>query len=325
MSSKRLGIDGDIMRYEIGAVCQTPQEHFGTIVLVPHSRDRVEERVNQLIERIVERSGADDFELFLSGKTNFRTEIAVTNPYKGQRVTNTKPIHWSTVGEILINDYAAHIVHGAEADDALSIFARQDPDNFIIASRDKDLRIVPCWHYAWRCGEAQPEIPTHKVTHIGEVSARAYPSGGYKLVGNGLSFFYGQVLAGDSIDNYKGCPGIGPEKAARILAGCDTEQSLWEATHRAYVTKLGPEEGLRLLMENARLAWLLDEAEVTYDANNIHISPKRLWEPPTNRSSISTSDRGWPVSEPSLNELGDSDPEELHWSPPWVDTPYAPE
>lgn len=275
----RVGIDGDILRYQIGAVCQNVDQHFGVEVVMPHSREAVEEAVDYFIEKIVEGSGAESFEVFLSGSTNFRYDIAVTDPYKGQR-TKPKPYHWPTVGEILRDSYGAYTIHGAEADDILSIFARLDPDNFIIASRDKDLRIVPTWHYSWSSGEKQPEIETHKVDELGYVDAAAYPSGGYKLVGDGLRFFYGQVLSGDAIDNYKGCPGCGPKKAVAALVGCNSEQSLWEATLATYVDKLGTEEGPKRLLENARLAWLLADAELREEGMDIHVTPIELWTPP---------------------------------------------
>lgn len=280
MESKRLMIDGDITRYELGAVCQSVDTNFGITSVFPHSEGKVREAVDRFVNGIVDRTDSDTFEIFLSAGTNYRNDIAITHPYKGQR-TAPKPYHWRTVGDILQEDYGAYVVHGAEADDALSIFARRDPENTIIASRDKDLRIVPCFHYSWRCGEAQPEIPVHLVERLGEISAKPYPSGGYKLVGNGLKFFYGQVLAGDNIDNYKGCPRIGPQKAANLLSGCNTEIELWEATYWAYSAALGPEEGLRLLIENARLAWLLDDAEVNQNANDIFITPSNLWSPPS--------------------------------------------
>lgn len=311
----RLLIDFDITRYELGAVCQSVEEHFGTTVARPHSEQKVREVVDRFINGIVERTDSDGFEGFLSGGTNYRNEIATTHPYKGQRYA-PKPYHWATVGEILLGDYGAYTVHGAEADDALSVFARMDPENTIIASRDKDLRIVPTWHYSWKCGESQPEVPVHRVEELGWIAAKPYKSGGYKLVGEGLKFFYGQVLAGDPIDNYKGCPSIGPQKAADALVNCNTEYELFEATHRLYTQKIGPEKGLQLLIENARLAWLLEDAEVNYDANDIHISPKRLWEPPT---SIPTGEPQWSVPIDSLSESRD-DPTEGHdWKAPWND------
>lgn len=281
---KKLLIDGDICRYELGAVCQSVEMSFGIPAVKPHSEKKVRTVVDRFINGVVERTDCDGFELFLSAGSNYRNEIAVTNPYKGQRDKSTKPYHWRTVGEILLSDYNAQMVHGAEADDALSIFARRDPAHTIIASRDKDLRIVPCYHFSWKCGESQPEIPVHKVAELGWCESRPYKSGGYKLVGEGLKFFYGQVLVGDAIDNYKGCPRVGPQAAAALLAGCSCEADLWEATYRTYVGKLGQEEGLRLLMENARLAWLLEDGEVKYDDNNIYISPIGLWQPP--KSSV---------------------------------------
>lgn len=281
---KKLLIDGDICRYELGAVCQSVETHFGTTVVKPHKEGKVRQVVDRFVNGVVERTDCDGFELFLSAGTNYRNEIAVSDPYKGQR-TAAKPYHWRTVGEILCNDYGAFIVHGAEADDALSIFARRDPERTIIASRDKDLRIVPSWHYSWRCGESQPEIPVHMVDELGWIDAKPYNSGGYKLVGEGLKFFYGQVLVGDQIDNYKGCPRVGPVAARDALINCETEEELYEAVLRLYTKKLGPEKGYELLLENARLAWLLEKGEVKHDANSIHISPIRLWLPPNSRIS----------------------------------------
>lgn len=282
---KKLLIDGDICRYELGAVCQSVETHFGTTVVKPHKEGKVRQVVDRFVNGVVERTDCDGFELFLSAGTNYRDSIAKTDPYKGQRDKSTKPYHWRTVGEILIADYGAQVVHGAEADDALSIFARRDLEHTIIASRDKDLRIVPCYHFSWRCGEKQPEIPVHSVDELGWCEAKPYESGGYKLVGEGLKFFYGQVLVGDQIDNYKGCPRVGPVAACSALINCETEEELYEAVLRLYTKKLGPEKGYELMLENARLAWLLEKGEVKHDANSIHISPIRLWLPPNSRIS----------------------------------------
>ena len=309
---KRLLIDGDISRYELGAVCQSVEMHFGQPVARPHSEQKVREVVDRFINGIIERTDSDGYELFLSGGTNYRNEIAVTDPYKGQRHA-PKPYHWATVGEILRSDYGAYTVHGAEADDALSVFGRMDPDNTVIASRDKDLRIVPCYHYSWRCGESQPEVPVHLVEEMGWIAAKPYKSGGYKLTGEGLKFFYGQVLAGDAIDNYKGCPGVGPQKAASALASCSSEYELFQAASWLYTAKLGPEEGQKRLIENARLAWLLEDAEVNYDAHDIYVSPKQLWQPPT---PLPTGESRWSVPVSTVAEP--SDPQSA-----WDDRPTS--
>lgn len=273
-------IDGDVLRYELGNVANSVDIHFGQKVLRPWERSRVEDLVEKRIETIVRRTDATGYEVFLSAGSNYRYDIAKTHPYKGQR-TESKPHHWSTIGEILVQECGAYTVHGAEADDVLSLFARQAPDETCIASRDKDLRIVPCWQYSWRCGESQPEIVMHKVDTLGTIEARPRPSGGYKLVGEGLKFFYGQVICGDDIDNYKGCPGVGPQGAMAALYGCSSEEELWEATYWVFAKKLGPERGYELLLENARLAWLLDDAEVKEDGDQLFVTPRALWEPPS--------------------------------------------
>ena len=59
----------------------------------------------------------------------------------------------------------------------------------------------------------------------------------------------------------KGVPGIGPKKADKLLAKCDTEQSLWDTCLEAYGGDLD------LAIENARLLWLRREEG-------------EMWEPP---------------------------------------------
>lgn len=272
-------IDGDILRYELGAVAQDVEEVFGVKAFKPWPKHRVVELVENRIETIIRGTEAESFEVFLSQGSNYRFDIAKTDPYKGQR-KGDKPQHWGTIGEILQELFDAYSVHGAEADDVLSIYARLDPENTVIASRDKDLRIVPCWHYAWKSGASQPEVTLHKVEALGELYIERYGSGGIKLKGNGLKFFYGQVLVGDSVDNYKGCPRVGPARAFEVLSACSDEAELWEATYWEYAKKLGPEDGLKRLIENAQLAWLLEDAEIEEKDHDLYVSPKRLWQPP---------------------------------------------
>jgi 5'-3' exonuclease len=68
-------------------------------------------------------------------------------------------------------------------------------------------------------------------------------------------------LTGDNADNIKGLYGIGPKKAEKLLAGCDTEESMWEVVVKAY------DNDIDRIIENARLLWLR-----RYE--------NELWEPP---------------------------------------------
>ncbi len=126
MGSKRLMIDGDISRYELGAVCQSVEVHFGNKLIKPHSDRKVREVVNAFIEKIVEATDCDGLRCSSRGRTNYRTDIAKTHIYKGQR-SSPKPHHWATVGQILVEEYNAYTVHGAEADDCTQHLRKTRP------------------------------------------------------------------------------------------------------------------------------------------------------------------------------------------------------
>jgi hypothetical protein len=95
-----------------------------------------------------------------------------------------------------------------------------------------------------------------------------------KLSGAGLSFFYAQLLTGDSVDNYGGIPGIGPKKAYDILLGASTEQELCERVSQAYLQHYRkPELALEMMTEQGRLAWMQTEEG-------------ELWSIPSSNSQI---------------------------------------
>ncbi len=78
---------------------------------------------------------------------------------------------------------------------------------------------------------------------------------------DGKKFFYTQILTGDRADNIVGLYGVGPKKAEKMLADCETEADMYEECLHQY----GGEEDR--VIENARLLWLRRE-------------PDQLWEPP---------------------------------------------
>ncbi len=66
---------------------------------------------------------------------------------------------------------------------------------------------------------------------------------------SGIRHFYMQCLTGDRSDNIKGIEKIGPKKAEKILAGCVTEQEMFNAVRDAYSND---EEFLM----NGRVLWI---------------------------------------------------------------------
>jgi hypothetical protein len=179
-----------------------------------------------------------DYQTFITGSTNFRFDIAKTAPYKGNRAATKKPEHLGLTRGHLIDKYSAIISVNEEADDLISKGAAALNYNCVVASIDKDMLQIPCWHYNFGRKEWK------KVTPI-----------------EGTLFFYTQILTGDSADNIKGLYGIGPKKAAKLLKGCDTEESMWAVVIKAY------EGDVTRIIEGARLLWLR-----RYD--------EEMWEPP---------------------------------------------
>ena len=58
-----------------------------------------------------------EMKVYLTGTGNFREQIAVTQPYKGNR-TAPKPLYLPDVRQYLIDMWGAVVIDGKEADDA---------------------------------------------------------------------------------------------------------------------------------------------------------------------------------------------------------------
>ena len=153
----------------------------------------------------------EDYKGFLTGKGNFRVELAKTVPYKGTRPTE-KPVHLQALREHLVSSWGFVVVDGIEADDAVGIEAYKLPeDETIMVHIDKDLNQFRGHHYNYRKKEKY---------YVSEFE--------------GWYNFYLQILTGDRIDNIEGLKGIGPAKGAKILKDCTTVEDLYDAVLKAY-------------------------------------------------------------------------------------------
>ena len=247
-------IDADVLRYEVGSICEREEGD-------PSSWDYCEEVLRTKIDEICDAAGGTQPPiLFLTGKNNFRNGIAVTKPYKGTR-KSTKPYHWHNITAFMHNQYDTRLVEGLEADDLMAMYQTEnnnDQGSTIICTRDKDLRMVPGWHYGWECG-AQREFKRQYVDDMGyiELIEHTTPSGKVtkKLKGVGMAFFYSQILTGDNVDNIPGLPRCGPVRAWEILGDQDWD-SMYDCVVEAY-----DEAGLdgEYLHEQIDLLWMVRE------------------------------------------------------------------
>lgn len=204
-------IDGDILTYRVGFAYD--DEDFA---LARH-------RLGETIQIICDELNTEKFELFITGKTNFRNDYAVTEPYKGNR-KGKRPVHYDGLRDYML-EIGAVLCEGQEADDAIAIRATELGDECFIVSIDKDFDQVKGWHYNF-------------------VKKQQY----YISNMQGMLNFYMQFLTGDRIDNIIGVKGIGAVKAKKLLEG-KTEREMFEIC----AEKLGSEERA---IENGILLWL---------------------------------------------------------------------
>ena len=216
---KELLIDADYLIYGVGFASEEDSEKFAKSRLVETLEDMVYIHLK-----------ADSYEAFLTGKNNYRYEIAKTVPYKGNRKDAKKPKHYDALRECMITRLGAVVVDGQEADDEVAIRMSANPDKYLLIGVDKDLRQIPGWHHN-----------PHKVNteYIDEFT--------------GFKNFCTQLLTGDRVDNIPGLEGIGPVKAAKALGKAKTKEELLQAAFEKY-KELG--HSLDYFTEQGQLLWL---------------------------------------------------------------------
>ena len=253
-------IDADLIAYEAASAADMVEEGYER-----RSFDYVIDKVDESIRFITENSGCDSYELFITGKDNFRYDIATVKPYKGNRSDKPKPFYLESTRKLL-ESYGAVVCDGMEADDMLAVRAREmEYKDCCICSRDKDLRMVPCMQYSWEVG-LQPEWGPELVDTLGELHFRfsdkilknGEKSNAIKKVwGTGLKWFYAQLIIGDSTDNISGLEGKGGGLVHQVIHPCTSEEELFTAAFSAYTDKYGDTAAERLL-EQGRLLWMHD-------------------------------------------------------------------
>ena len=211
-------VDADILVYRFGFASDGDPAEFALA------------RISEFLDNLQMMDGIDEVWGYLTGSNNFRNEIAKTAPYKGNRVM-AKPYHYQLLREYMERAWGFEVIDGMEADDAIGIEAyRNEPDETIIVSIDKDLNMIRGHHYNF--------VKEEKYFVTEEEAIRN---------------FYLQILTGDKVDNIIGLDGIGPVKSKKLLKDCNTELEMYEAVLKAYD---GDEARV---LENARLLWILRE------------------------------------------------------------------
>lgn len=211
-------IDGDILVYRIGFASENETESIAVA------------RCSEFLEDMLLFNNFNEYQGYLTGKRNFRNEVAVTAPYKGNR-KSAKPKHYQLLRDYMQKAWSFTMIEDQEADDAIGIAAYEHQvGEYCICSIDKDLDML-------------------RGDHFNFVKSEFY----FIEEEQGIKNFYKQMLMGDRVDNIIGIKGIGAVKAERLLKECKNENEMYLTVLEAYD---GNEERV---LENGRLLWIRRE------------------------------------------------------------------
>lgn len=173
----------------------------------------MKDKAIDLLEDIMHETQAENGKIAIGGANNFRK--AIYPEYKANRKKNEDPEvkeMFSQAYKFFSEELEAVSAVGQEADDLLAIWQTENPG--IIVSIDKDMLQVPGTHFnnaKWEYTEMKEEECNY--------------------------LLHKQILTGDSSDNIKGLPGIGPKKAEGMLEG--RGKDLKKAVCKAYKEIIG--------------------------------------------------------------------------------------
>ena len=191
--------------------------------------------INSRIQTMLQTCNVTKYHLFLSSRS-FRHTIATIRPYKGKRQKSDKILLPSLLKYLEV-EHGGVRVDGLEADDLVSFFKAQDPENSIICSPDKDVLLQNAGtHYNYGKDEFYT-ISKDDAQH----------------------FLWKQVLMGDTTDNIEGIPGIGPKKADDILNA--SNDNYYAKVLSKYVEKFGDVDGVHRFAETFDLVYVLKQSD----------------------------------------------------------------
>lgn len=218
-------IDGDVIAFTAASAAQEViMDVFGYARPFAYSKTG-EAVVENMLGNLKANLGADSFQVVLSDpKANWRKQVDPT--YKTNRVGD-RPLLLDYLKDYLRQEHDAFHWDSLEADDVLGILmtdpsrlgycdlrervchgglpADGDPcphcnSRLICVGRDKDFKSIPGLHHMLRDNDPQGKPIVREVTQWA-----------------GDRFHMIQTLAGDAVDGYAGCAGIGMKRAAEII------------------------------------------------------------------------------------------------------------
>lgn len=218
--------------------------------------------------------GAEHIRLLLTASGSnkgHRYAIARVKPYQGQRTNSHRPKNWGALREYMEDGNIGHGIEvestvTAEADDLFGYYAYSQPQNVVIYTQDKDMRMLPGNHLDW-VEHRMRNVPYTGVPLL--PTPPAYPVVSQDCVHNdkqyGPKWFWLQMLHGDTADNIPGLPKykvrdgvlkpVGEVTAGKLLDYPRITESLAQEVALYYHGYYG-DRWLVEMMEQACLLWM---------------------------------------------------------------------
>lgn len=244
----RLIIDGDIPLYQESFSCEEAVDWGDDLWTLHADLKKGVSKFEAWFARLMTYLSIKDVLFcFTDSSYNFRKDVLAE--YKASRVKKRKPIIYGPLKDYISSKYESIQVKGLEADDLLGLIA--EPTD-IMVSADKDLLTVPGLHF------------NPQKTMKGTFQVSKYAADFNHMC---------QTLSGDTVDGYKGCPGVGVKTALKILSGKEHSlEGMWPEVVAAYV---GAGKTVEEAIAQAQVSYICRPGDYDWETSEV-----KLWQPP---------------------------------------------
>lgn len=249
---RTLHVDGDMLAYFFGVGDGYDRQQARTYLVRRVEAFAQLSGSDKIIIHLTHRGSNKGFRLWFSQFTGRKYQSS----RKGQRPENWEYLRrMMETKQIAVPGYEVTIVEHLmqEADDGMAQAAARAPSDttVVIASRDKDLRMITgCYHIDWM---------DFTLTHVPRDAFKVHKEGDDKVYG--LWNFYYQMLAGDTADNVVGLPRLfgkpcGKKAAEAYLLSATSADDAHYLVTSAYRAYHGDDKWAQVFVAMAVLLWM---------------------------------------------------------------------
>lgn len=272
VKGRTVHIDADFLAYQVS------HDDEKTFAEMQHNCDISVEKMRLM-------SGSQHVALHLTPKGSDkggRYDIALLKEYQGNRKDKKKPKFLHVMREWMHKERGAVLHMHCEADDGMATaqyaaIADGKAGLSVIATKDKDLCMVPGLQLNWDTGELTNTDNDYGYTMLVVSDNKSKTK---KIKGRGWKYFWAQMLTGDTADNIQGLPkvcdpawcptgkykAVGPVLANDILAPIFTNQEAFCVVRDLY-KQYGEKVGFVNYRDGTHVRWqdaFLSEAKLLW-------------------------------------------------------------